>query len=287
MMSFRQAMNPTNLMNTPNITSDDPMNGAHCCLVCRKEIKRLNLTLMGRPFRPLPVCNCVKEKFFREERERELAEKRARILRLYGDGLMDDELKRASFTNFEQRTGTENGYKIAKMFVEKFKEQDAGLYLFGPVGNGKSHLAASIHHQLLGQGYASVFINVNLLFRKLKSTFGSNSQKSDFDYINAAMQCEILTLDEIGLKPLSEYEFGVLYDILDGRKGKITNFTSNLDFKRLREWLSRDKDGRELDPDGRAFDRIVGSALPIRFQAESSYREYKLQQRLKALQEVI
>lgn len=271
-------------INGNSITSDDPLSGAHCCLICRKEIRRLNKIVMGRPFRPLPVCNCVKERFLQEERERELAEKRARILRLYSAGLMDDELKRASFSNFELRKGTENGYLFAKQFVENFKEQDVGLYLFGPVGNGKSHLAAAIHHQLLQKGYASVFINVNLLFRKLKSTFHFNNQKSDFDYINAAIQCEILTLDEIGLKPLSEYEYGVLYDILDGRKGKLTNFTSNLDLKRLKDWFTYNKDGKLLDPEGRAFDRVIGSTLPIQFKAESSYREYKLQRRLKAIQ---
>lgn len=285
-MFLYQAMNRNPMMNMKNITSDDLMNGAHCCLSCRKEIRRLNLTLFGRSFHPLPVCNCVKEKFLQEERERELAEKRARILRLYGDGLMDDDLKQASFKNFELRDGTENGLKIAMMFVEKFEEQDAGLYFFGPVGNGKSHLAASIHHQLLRKGYSSVFLNVNLLFRRLKSTFGSNSQKTDFDYISAAMKCEILTLDEIGLKPLSEYEFGVLYDILDGRKGKLTNFTSNLDLSRLKEWFKYDKDAKPLDLEGRAFDRVIGSTLPIQFKAQSSYREYKLQRRLKAIQGV-
>lgn len=275
------------LTSGSDITSDDPMLGAYCCLICKKEIRRLKIQLFGRTFSPLPICNCEKERFIQEQKERELAERRARVLRIYGNGLMDEELKKASFDNFEQRPGTENGYKIAKMFVERFKEQETGLYFFGPVGNGKSHLAAAIHHELLKQGYASVFLNLNLLFRKLKSTFGGQSDKTDFDYVNAAIQCEILTLDEIGLKPLSEYEFGVLYDILDGRKGKITNFTSNLDFKRLQQWLAYDKDGKELDPDGRAFDRIVGSVLPIRFNAETSYREYKLQQRLKALQEVI
>lgn len=267
------------MTNMPHCTSDTE---SFTCPTCGRTIQRLNLTLLGRSFRPLPVCNCQKEKFLAEEREREIQLKRQRILRLYGDGLMDEELKQASFDNFQLRPGTEKAYNLSKDFINWAKEYEAGLYLFGPVGQGKSHLAAAIHHQLLAEGYASVFINVNLLFRKIRSTFGK-SNISDFDYINAAIQCEYLTLDELGLKRLTKYEFGILYDILDGRKGKITNFTSNLDFKRLEKWFKFDSDDKVLDEDGRAFDRIAGSVIPVQFTADGSFRQYKLQQRVRRL----
>ncbi|MCH5584587.1 hypothetical protein MK805_06340 [Shimazuella sp. AN120528] len=41
---------------------------------------------MDRIIRPIPVCNCFKEKMLQEEREKELVEQRARVRRIYGEG---------------------------------------------------------------------------------------------------------------------------------------------------------------------------------------------------------
>lgn len=218
-----------------------------------------------------------------EEREKELAEQRARVRRIYGEGLIDEELKKASFDNFNHRPELENAYRIAKNFATNFQEQEFGLYMFGSVGTGKSHLAASIHKELIQRGYSSVYLDVTQLFGLAKSTFKDGSNKSDQDYIQAAIKCELLTLDEIGLAPMTEYECKILFQILNGRKGKLTNFTSNLDLDRLERWFSVDKNGKPLDADGRIFDRMIGSTLPIAIKA-GSYRKYRAQQRLMAMQ---
>lgn len=239
----------------------------------------MNLTLFGKPFRPLPACECAIKKFEEEQRERELALQRDRVRRIYGDGLIDEDLKRASFDNFEVRPGTEKAYTLAKQFAENFKEQNYGLYMFGPVGSGKSHLTASIHKELLRQGMASVYIDVTQLFGLAKSTFKDGSKKSDQDYIQAAIKADLLTLDEIGLAPLTDYEFRILFQILNGRKGKLTNLTSNLNLDRLEGWFSYDKSGKPLDEDGRLFDRLLGSTQPIHVNAPS-YRKYKAMQRM-------
>jgi len=242
----------------------------------------MNLSLFGNPFRPLPVCECRKRRFEQEQRELQLSKKRDKVKSLYGDGLIDDELKRASFSSFEVRPGTEEAYQMAKRFVSNFSNQTFGLYMFGPVGTGKSHLAASIHKELLKQGCSSVYIDVTQLFGLAKSSFNRQSKKTDQDYIQAAIKCDLLTLDEIGLSPLSEYEFKMLFQILNGRKGKLTNFTSNLDLNQLESWFQRDKHGNMLDEHGRLFDRLLGSSQPVRV-ATDSYRKYKAMQRLGAV----
>lgn len=266
---------------TSSSHEEHPMEGAYCCLECRKTIKKLNLFLFGKPYRPMPVCNCVTERLKREREERELEEKRMAIRRIYGEGLIDEELKRASFDGFEVREGTEMAYKVAKDFAENFKEQEAGLYLFGSVGTGKSHLAAAIHNHLVERGYSSVYIDVTQLFGLAKSTFRDNSKKSDQDYIQAAIRCEMLTLDEIGLTTMTEYEYKILFQILNGRKGKLTNFTSNLGLDELERWFKYDRQGNPLDEHGRLFDRLIGGSLPIKINAES-YRKYKAMKRLQS-----
>jgi DNA replication protein DnaC len=263
-------------------STKDEMDSAHCCTVCRKEIRRLKLEVLGRIARPLPVCACVQEKFLQEEKDRELAAQRAKVKRVYGEGLIDEELKKASFGNFDRRTELNHAYQVAREFATNFESQEFGLYMFGPVGSGKSHLAASIHKELIQKGYASVYIDVTQLFGLAKSTF-KDSNKSDQDYIQAAIKCDLLTLDEIGLTALSRYEFEILFQILNGRKGRVTNLTSNLNLDRLERWFAVDKTGKPLDEDGRLFDRLIGSTLPIQVRA-SSYRKYKAEQRLMAMQ---
>lgn len=257
------------------------MQDAYCCLKCRREIKRLSFHLLGRTFRPLPACQCKIEERERFFKEMELRQKRDHVRRIYGEGLIDRELRTASFDNFEVRRGTEIAYQEAKRFVENFDQQEVGLYLFGPVGTGKSHLAAAIHNALLEKGYASVYIDVTQLFGLAKSTFKSPDGKTDQDYIKAAINCELLTLDEIGLAPLTEYEFRILFQILNGRKGKLTNFTSNLGLDELENWFRYDRNGVPLDQHGRLFDRLIGSTLPIKIEAES-YRKYKAMQRMQS-----
>ncbi len=268
--------------NGITLSSTDEMHGTYCCLVCQKEIKRMNLYLFGKPFRPLPVCQCVIDKLEQEKRDNELAAQRERVKQLYGEGLIDEELKRASFETFKMRAGTESAFQLARRFAHNFKEQQYGLYFFGSVGTGKSHLAAAIHHTLLWQGYASVYIDVTRLFGIAKSTF-KDGKKTDQDYIQAAIKADLLTLDEIGLVPLTDYEFRILFQILNGRKGKITNFTSNLNLDRLESWFSYDRTGKPLDVDGRLFDRLVGSTQPIAIQT-SSYRKYQALERAKVMQ---
>lgn len=281
MLMLKQAMATTSIM-TNSLSTVNPMDGAHCCLVCRKEIRRLEKVVMGRVFRPLPVCNCVKQRFLEEQKEMELKMKRDRIRRLYGDSLIDKELQGASFENFKLRPGTEAAFKLARNFVNKFKEQTYGLYLYGPKGAGKSHLAAAIHHELLRQGFASVFIDTSQLFGMAKATFNKQNNRTDQDYIRAAVGAELLVLDEIGLAPMSNYEFQLLFQIVNGRKGKPTIYTSNLNLSRLREWLKHDRSGQPLDEDDRIFDRIVGGALPIEIKAES-YRQYMAKERAKQI----
>src|SRR4051794_33373581 len=88
MMDFHKALdqipNPLNSQQENGITSSikDEMDSAHCCLICRKEIRRLELHVLGKIVRPLPVCNCLKQIMLQEEREKELEAQRAKVRRI-------------------------------------------------------------------------------------------------------------------------------------------------------------------------------------------------------------
>lgn len=192
--------------------------------------------------------------------EREQKLRRARLERAYSKSIMSESLKGASFESFEIREGTKIVHDACVKFAAEFKHRKTGLMLYGRPGNGKSHLAVSIHHKLREQGYVALFLDCAQLFNLAKSTFNRSSQTTVTDIVNGAITCDLLTLDELGSGSLTEYEFNnILFPIINGRQGKITNYTTNLNIDRLKEWFEKDKYGNAVDADGRLLDRILGS----------------------------
>jgi DNA replication protein DnaC len=210
----------------------------------------------------------------KEEEDMERKLRREKLEKSYKKSIMNDRLKVASFQNFEIRRGTELCLADAKDFVSNFDIQKEGLLFYGRPGNGKSHLAAAIHHEIDRRGYVCLFLDVSQLFNIAKDTFKHSSKTSLTDIINGAINCDLLTLDEIGSGVLTETEFNdILFPIINGRQGKVTNYTSNLSLPRMRDWFAFGRNKEPLDTDGRLIDRIIGSCNVIENQATSKRQE--------------
>lgn len=256
-----------------NLYSEDKDEGSHCCLTCQREMTRVYFALMNKYVMP-SACTCVVLRMEREEEERIRKIRKADLERTYKHSIMSDGIKTASFDNFIFRRGTELCLASAKKFAEEFEERKEGILMFGKPGNGKSHLLAAIHHDLNRRGYVTLFLDVSQLFNLAKDTFKFTSKISLTDIVTAAINCDLLTLDEIGSGVLTETEFNdILFPIINGRQGKKTNFTSNLDIKRLNQWFAYGKKGEPLDVDGRLIDRIIGSSIIIENHGTSKRQE--------------
>jgi DNA replication protein DnaC len=266
------------LMQIPNRTStslysDNKDEGAYCCLTCQKEMTRIYFGLMKKYVMP-SACKCDVIRMEKEEEERLRKLRRAQLEKTYKHSIMSEGLKTASFGNFISRRGTELCLTESKKFSDEFEDRKEGLLMFGKPGNGKSHLLAAIHHDLDRRGYVSLFLDVSQLFNIAKDTFKFSSKVSLTDIITAAIDCDLLTLDEIGSGTLTETEFNdILFPIINGRQGKKTNYTSNLDLKRLNQWFAFGKKGEPLDVDGRLIDRIIGSSVIIENHGTSKRQE--------------
>ncbi|MCY9527493.1 ATP-binding protein [Paenibacillus larvae] len=205
------------------------------------------------------ACKCDVERMEREELENERKMRKARMERAFAKSMMNDRLKQATFDNFLPRPGTESVRQAAEDFAYGFENSKEGLLFFGRPGNGKSHLLAAIHHYLDEQGYVCLFLDWSQLSNLAKDTFNKNSKITLTDIVNSAIQCDLLTLDELGSGGLTEYEYNnILFPIINGRQGKKTNYSMNLDLPRLKQWFEKDRYGNPLDIDGRIFDRILG-----------------------------
>jgi DNA replication protein DnaC len=205
---------------------------------------------------------------------RERIERKKRMETVYRQNLMNDNLVLARFGNFIPRPGTKLMLRECQEFANNFEKQKVGLLGFGVPGNGKSHLFVSVHHQVASEGYVSLFLECQRLFNIAEDAKKFSSKVSLNDIINATINCDLLTLDEIGAGKLTQDQFtDILFPIINGRQGKLTNYTTNLDLDELATWFAVDKYGKPLDSKGRLIDRILGSCNVIANNGTSKRQE--------------
>ncbi|WP_301627328.1 ATP-binding protein [Paenibacillus apis] len=208
------------------------------------------------------------------EKERERRYRRGQMERVFSRNIMNEQLRAARLDNFIEREGTESLLSASKKFVEGFELRKTGLLLYGPPGNGKSHLAAGIHHELNHQGYVCLFLDVPQLIKLAETATRFDSKINLTDIINGAVSADLLTLDELGAGDISSKIYtDILFPIINGRQGKITNYTTNLSLDRLENWLLYDKYKNIVDEEGRLFERIFTSADIYQNKATSKRRE--------------
>lgn len=255
---------------------DDLDRDWQTCLTCREDLRWIQL---DPPLNRIvwSVCDCPNRIQAKELEENERRMLRGKLESIYKHNLMNEDLEKARFSNFIPREGTEKLHKAALKFRQVFSNERGnvkGVVGYGGVGNGKSHLFASIHQELFAEGYVSLFIDCSRLFIMAEDAKKFSSKVSINEIVNAAIKCDLLTLDELGAGRLTEEEFNdVLFPIINGRQGKPTNFTTNLNLDELSQWFATDKYGKPLDSKGRLVDRILGSCSIIENTGTSKRKE--------------
>lgn len=224
-----------------------------------------------------PVCSCETAREKREFESRERAMTRDGILRKFGMRSLPRRLAAARFSNFELLDGSETAYRHAVEFAELFRDGTTeGLMLWGEPGNGKSHLMAAVTNELLGHGYAVVFMSVPDLLARIRGTFDNGSRETEKDLIQMLLEADLLILDDVGAENITKKDDGtswvqdVLFRIIDGRYKalKPTCYTSNLYYEDLGQRLG-----------DRILDRILGETLIIENKAKS-YRNRQARDRV-------
>lgn len=101
------------------------------------------------------------------------------------------------------------------------------MYISGPVGGGKSHLAAAIANQLLQADMTVAYASVPELMQFLRAGF---SDDTTGQRMQALKDVEVLVLDDIGAEQLTPWVDEQLFVMINARylKERPTIFTSNL-----------------------------------------------------------
>lgn len=136
------------------------------------------------------------------------------------------------FGDYDITGDNSRAVKMAKWFVKERPAQS--LYFYGGYGTGKTFLAAIIAQHFMLDFDRVVFGDVPSLMEKIKQSFDTNAEP-----LNDYLACDLLILDDIGAGQITEWNVGMLYQIVNTRynEGKQIIVTSNFDFEHLERVL--------------------------------------------------
>lgn len=161
--------------------------------------------------------------------------------------------------NFEPRNSyLEAALQLARRYVEKYEELKGtgrnGLYLVGPAGTGKSHLAyAIISHLIEHNQVAAVAGAVPELLDLMRPKQGKNQDAEErLDLIKTA---DLVLLDDLGAERETKWVIERLFLIINARYNAQlpTIITSNVPL----EMLETDEKGKTILGWERIVSRIV------------------------------
>jgi len=175
----------------------------------------------------------------------------------------------------EKATHLENAQKALKAaeeFLERCrsKPQGLGLLFTGPVGSGKTFLAAAITNGLIEQGIQVLFLVVPDLLDELRATYDKRSETMEIDLLDTARSVPVLVLDDLGAHNYTEWTRNRLYSIINYRLNEElpTIVTTNLTLQELEEHLGQ-----------RTSSRLVQMTRVFRLTCELDIRLCRYQER--------
>lgn len=126
--------------------------------------------------------------------------------------------------------------------VKEMCEGGKGIYLYGGVGVGKTHIAYAIKQKLEEKQIPVRFWNVTELLRVARNDYSKEKQDKrqpdvELTSLNAHGEKPVAILDDVGAEKSSEFVTETLYSIINERYNKVmpTILTSNLDLAQLAE----------------------------------------------------
>lgn len=198
--------------------------------------------------------------------------KKLRDYNLAKSSHMTTALRKKCFQNFSleyySKTETEKDHLITyheiavrsleacKQFVRDYiyGKQPRGLYIFGQVGSGKTHLACSIANELIKKDVDVLFVVVPDYLEEIKYSWDQGSDFHEKEILDQAREVSVLIMDDLGVHSYSDWTKSKIYSILNHRMNHClpTVITSNIEYNEIGDYL-----------DQRISSRIIELCKPV------------------------
>ncbi len=172
----------------------------------------------------------------RGEAEREKAEKERRLQRLISALGGPKAYRDFTFEKFQETPGNREALERAKAFNPKSEN----LYLWGPCGAGKTHLATAAARAFADDKGSAQVLKPPQLMRLIRS-LDAPQEEAELRHI---ARLPVFVLDDLGIGRATEFALQILYEIVDLREMSLRNgliVTSNLSLQDLAERLKDDR----------------------------------------------
>lgn len=150
-------------------------------------------------------------------------------------------------------------------FIANFPTGE-NLLLVGATGLGKTHLSIAIANAVIEKGYGVFYSSTEHFITNLqKEKFGKLND--DTSYNDAALECDLLILDDLGTEFSTGFSKSIIYDIVNTRilTKKSTIINTNLTMPEIKEMYS-----------ARIASRFIGEYTPLTFVG-NDIRQIKFQ----------
>jgi DNA replication protein DnaC len=116
--------------------------------------------------------------------------------------------------------------QVRELATCRFLDDGINILILGPTGVGKTYLATAIGNAACRMGYVTLFYRMNTLIEQLTL---ARAKGTYLNLIKRLAACDLLVLDDLGIKPLEPQHFQDLYDVIDERgEDRSTIVTSQL-----------------------------------------------------------
>src|SRR5581483_5679679 len=128
-----------------------------------------------------------------------------------------------SCTLSNYRTTSATQYILDQSFRFLHIENLQGIYLFGPTGVGKTHLATSLTRELILQGKEVSFRSILKFYLEIRQSFNpkSNHLESEKEILERYLMAPILVLDDLGAERITPWSKAIFSMVLNDRYEEI------------------------------------------------------------------
>ena len=118
----------------------------------------------------------------------------------------------------DERSSLAMALAAARDFAE---HPEKWLYLHGPTGVGKTHIAVAISKVQAEKGGSITFWSVPDLLDSLRHSFSTPNESSFYSLFDSVRNCELLILDDFGAQQMTDWALEKLYQIISHRHDRL------------------------------------------------------------------